>query len=119
MSAQALALRRRIVLACVDGLSNTQVGSDLGVHPTTVATWRKRFAANRLEGLADEKRPGFAGSVTDEQVKDVIVWTRKTQKGASHWSTRKMSKQSGLSQWTIMRICRAFSSSRHRSTLSS
>lgn len=82
-SAQALALRCRIVLACADGLSNT--GADLGIHPTTVATWRKRFAAGRLEGLADEKRPGPACTVTDEQVEDVIVRTLETTpKGATH-----------------------------------
>ncbi|WP_338900114.1 helix-turn-helix domain-containing protein [Streptomyces sp. TG1A-60] len=69
-SAQALALRCRIVLAGADGLSNTQVGSGLGIHPTTVATWRKRFAADRLEGLADEKRCGPAPTVTDEQVEE-------------------------------------------------
>jgi len=52
-SAQALALRCRIVLASADGLSNIRVGADHGIHPTTVATWRKRFAVHRLEGLAD------------------------------------------------------------------
>ncbi|WP_234545302.1 IS630 family transposase [Streptomyces shenzhenensis] len=114
-SAQALALRCRIVLACADGLSNTQVGSDLGIHPTTVATWRKRFAVNRLEGLADEKRPGPARTVTDEQVEDVIVRTLETTpKGATHWSTREMAKQSGLSQSTVSRIWRTFGLKPHQ-----
>ena len=114
-SAQALALRCRIVLACADGLSNTQVGVDLGIHPTTVATWRKRFAANRLEGLADEKRPGPARTVTDEHVEDVIVRTLETApKGATHWSTREMAKQSGLSQSTISRIWRTFGLKPHQ-----
>jgi transposase len=108
-SAQALALRCRIVLACADGLSNVQVGAELKVHPTTVAKWRKRFAVDRLEGLADEKRPGPARTVTDEQVEDVIVRTLETTpKGATHWSTREMAKQSGLSQSTIARIWRTF-----------
>jgi transposase len=102
-SAQALALRCRIVLACADGLSNTAVGTDLGIHPTTVATWRKRFAADRLEGLADE------------QVEDVIVRTLETTpKGATHWSTREMAKQSGLSQSTVSRIWRTFGLKPHQ-----
>ncbi|MEU9247660.1 IS630 family transposase [Streptomyces sp. NPDC048385] len=114
-SAQALALRCRIVLACADGLSNTRVGVDLGIHPTTVATWRKRFAAHRLEGLADEKRPGPARTVTDEHVEDVIVRTLETTpEGATHWSTREMAKQSGLSQSTISRIWRAFGLKPHQ-----
>ncbi|MFE4415930.1 IS630 family transposase [Streptomyces sp. NPDC056821] len=114
-SAQALALRCRIVLACADGLSNTEVGADLKVHPTTVAKWRKRFAADRLEGLADEKLPGPVRTVTDEQVEDVIVRTLETTpKGATHWSTREMAKQSGLSQSTISRIWRTFGLKPHQ-----
>jgi transposase len=108
-SAQALALRCRIVLACADGLSNVQIGADLKVHPTTVAKWRKRFAVDRLEGLADEKRPGPVRTVTDDQVEDVVVRTLETTpKGATHWSTREMARQSGLSQSTISRIWRTF-----------
>lgn len=108
-SAQALALRCRIVLACADGLSNVRVGTELKVHPTTVAKWRKRFAMARLEGLADEKRPGPARTVNDERVEDVVVRTLETTpKGATHWSTREMAKASGLSQSTVSRIWRTF-----------
>jgi transposase len=108
-SAQALALRCRIILACADGLSNVQVATDLKVHPTTVAKWRNRFAVDRTEGLADEKRPGPARTVTDEQVEEVVVRTLEaTPKGATHWSTREMAKASGLSQSTISRIWRTF-----------
>jgi transposase len=108
-SAQALALRCRIVLACADGLSNVEVGAELKVHPTTVGKWRKRFAVDRLEGLADEKRPGPARTVSDEQVEEVVVRTLETTpKGATHWSTREMAKESGLSQSTVSRIWRTF-----------
>ena len=67
-SSQALALRCRIVLACAAGVSNVEVGEQLGVHAVTVAKWRRRFAARRLEGLGDEPRPGVPRSITDEQV---------------------------------------------------
>lgn len=114
-SAQALALRCRIVLACADGLSNVRIGADLKVHPATVAKWRKRFAVDRLEGLADEKRPGPVRTVTDDQVEDVLVRTLETTpKGATHWSTREMAKQSGLSQSTISRIWRTFGLKPHQ-----
>jgi len=114
-SAQALALRCRIVLACADGLSNARIGADLKVHPTTVAKWRKRFAVDRLEGLADEKRPGPVRTVTDDQVEDVVVRTLETTpKGATHWSTREMAKQSGLSQSTVSRIWRTFGLKPHQ-----
>ncbi|MFJ8747617.1 IS630 family transposase [Embleya sp. NPDC127516] len=108
-SSQALALRCRIVLACADGASNTQAGRDLSVHPVTVAKWRKRFAADRLEGLSDEPRPGAPRTVDDERVEDVIVRTlESTPKGATHWSTRSMAQAVGLSQSTVSRIWRTF-----------
>src|SRR6266540_4091756 len=108
-SSQALALRCRIVLACADGLSNVAVGAQLGVHAVTVAKWRRRFAARRLEGLSDEPRPGVPRSITDEQVERVIVTTlEETPRNATHWSTRSMARATGMSQTAVSRIWRAF-----------
>jgi transposase len=52
-TAQALALRARIVLACADGADNKTVAQQLGVWPQTVGKWRARFVTDRLDGLAD------------------------------------------------------------------
>jgi transposase len=102
-------LRCRIVLACAEGLSNLEVGGQLGVHPVTVAKWRTRFAARRLEGLSDEPRPGVPRSITHAQVEQVIVQTlEETPKDATHWSTRSMARATGMSQTAISRIWRAF-----------
>ena len=57
-SGQALARRCRIVLACAEGASNQAVATRLGISRPTVTKWRSRFVARRLEGLADEPRPG-------------------------------------------------------------
>src|SRR6266550_2681373 len=77
-SGQALALRCRIVLACASGASNAEVVRRLGVSRPTVTKWRSRFVARRLEGLADEPRPGAARTITDEQVEHVLVMTLET-----------------------------------------
>ncbi|WP_028478935.1 helix-turn-helix domain-containing protein, partial [Nocardia sp. CNY236] len=53
-SAQALAQRSRIVLACAEGLSNTDVAARERVSLPTVGKWRKRFLERRLDGLGDE-----------------------------------------------------------------
>jgi transposase len=108
-SSQALALRCRIVLACAEGASNQAVAQRLGISRPTVTKWRSRFVARRLEGLADEPRPGAARTITDTQVEQVLVMTLETTpKDATHWSTRSLARQVGLSQSAISRIWRAF-----------
>jgi transposase len=114
-STQRLALRARIVLACVDEPSNKAVARNLGVCRSTVNTWRARFVARRLEGLADEARPGARRTVTDDDVERVVTRTLETQPtNATHWSTRGMARASGLSQSTVGRIWRAFGLKPHR-----
>jgi transposase len=108
-TSQALALRSRIVLRCADGATNQQVARQLQVTPQTVGKWRARFIAAGVEGLLDEPRAGAPRTVTDEQIEDVVVKTLESKPADStHWSTRDMAKQVGLSQSTVARIWRAF-----------
>jgi transposase/transcriptional regulator with XRE-family HTH domain len=114
-SAQSLALRSRIVLACAEGLSGKDVASRLGVTQATVGKWRRRFVEHRLEGLSDEDRPGRPATVTVDQVEDVIVATlESTPANATHWSRAKMAERSGLSKSTIGRIWKTFDVKPHR-----
>jgi transposase len=109
-SAQALALRARIVLACAQGATNVVVATQLGIWPQTVAKWRGRFVRERLEGLSDEPRPGRPRTIADDQVEQVIVATLEQPPPGhdTHWSTRSMARQVGMSQTAISRIWRAF-----------
>jgi transposase len=114
-SAQRLALRSRIVLACASGLTNTQVALQLGVTKPTVGKWRCRFVADRLDGLVDEPRPGAPRTITDARVEDVITRTLESKpEAATHWSSRSMAKATGLSQSAITRIWHAFGLQPHR-----
>jgi transposase len=113
-SAQSLALRSRIVLACADGMDNVQVAAKVGVVPATVSKWRRRFVDKRLAGLLDEPRPGGPRSIGDEQIEAVIVATlERTPKDATHWSRASMAAESGLSRSTVGRIWKAFSLKPH------
>jgi transposase len=114
-SAQALAVRSRIVLAAAEGLNNTEIAQRLGVHRPMVRKWRSRFAAHRLDGLSDEPRPGRPRTVTDAQVEEVIAKTlESTPKDATHWSTRSMASEVGLTQSAVLRIWQAFGLAPHR-----
>jgi transposase len=114
-SAQALALRARVVLLSADGQTNQAVAERLGITPQTVGKWRRRFVERGPAGLLDEPRPGTPRTVSDEQVERVIVMTLEQKPAqATHWSTRAMAKKSGLSQSTVSRIWRAFGLQPHR-----
>ena len=108
-SAQALALRCRIVLACAEGDTNTAIAARLGVDKTTVSKWRRRFAEDRLEGLGDAPRPGAARKIGDDVVEAIVVETLETTpKNATHWSTRELAARHGISRQTVSEIWRAF-----------
>ena len=114
-SAQALAERSRIVLAASEGLKTTQIAEREGVNISTARRWRNRFAEHRLDGLLDEPRPGQPRTITDEQVEEVVTKTlESTPKDATHWSTRSMANEVGLTQTAVHRIWKAFGLQPHR-----
>ena len=108
-SAQALALRSRIVLACAEGRTDTAVAGELGCHPHTVSKWRRRFAVDRLDGLVDAPRPGAERTIGDDVVEAVVVDTLESAPpDATHWSTRALAAKHGISHTTVREIWRAF-----------
>jgi len=115
-TAQDLALRARIVLACAQGKSNTVVSKSLGLSQPTVGKWRGRFVGKRLDGLLDEPRPGAPREITDAEVERVITLTlESTPSQATHWSTRLLAQRCGMSQSAVSRIWRAFALQPQRS----
>jgi transposase len=114
-SAQRLAQRARIVLAAADGHANVAIAADLRVTSPTVRKWRHRFAERRLEGLADEPRPGAPRTIADAQVEAAVTRTLESKPAnATHWSTRTLARDLGLSQTAVVRIWRAFGLKPHR-----
>ena len=115
-SAQALALRARLILACETGMSNKEVAALFDVSEPMVGKWRARFLESGVDGLLDEPRPGAPRTISDENVERVVTLTLETTpEDATHWSTRSMAKASGLSQSAVSRVWRAFALQPHRS----
>src|SRR3954465_7805592 len=114
-TARALAERSRIVLLVADGLRTGEVAERLGGHRNTVGKWRRRFEAERLDGLVDEPRPGQPRTITDAKVDEVVTKTLESApRDATHWSTRSMANEVGLTQSAVHRIWKAFGLQPHR-----
>lgn len=109
-SAQSLALRSKIVLACAEGSrTHAEIAKDLGCNPVTVGKWRNRFAKDRLDGLVDAPRPGAARSIGDDVIEAVLVDTLESAPGEdTHWSTRGLAAKHGISKTTVAEVWRAF-----------
>lgn len=116
-TAQSLALRSKIILACADAeQTNTAISQRLHVTAQTVGKWRARFLNKGLDGLLDEPRPGTPRKLSDVEVERVLTMTLESQpRDATHWSTRSLAEQCGLSRSTVSRIWRAFALQPHRS----
>jgi transposase len=114
-TAQAIALRARLVLRCAAGDTATAIARDVHVTKQTVGKWRGRFIARRLDGLLDEPRPGVPRKITDAHVERVLTATlESTPRDATHWSTRSLAQHCDMSQTAIARIWKAFALQPHR-----
>lgn len=112
---QGLALRARIILASAEGSSDMAIAAQLGTTRETVGKWRRRFLVHGADGLLDEPRPGAPRLISDQDVERVITKTLETTpRDATHWSTRSMAKECGMSQTAVTRIWRAFALKPHR-----
>ena len=115
-TAQALAMRARIVLLAAEGLSNTAIAQQVSTTLQTVGKWRRRFLEGGIDSLLDETRPGTSRKLGDEDIERVLTLTLESRPDdATHWSTRSMAAKTGFSRASIHRIWRAFALAPQRS----
>ena len=108
-TSQRDALRAKIILRASEGATNSRIAEELGVTNPTVGKWRNRFSQERLDGLVDAPRSGKPRSISDDQVEEVVTKTLETKPTAkTHWSTRSMAKECGISHDSVKRIWGAF-----------
>jgi len=101
-----LAQRSKIVLLAAEGLENREIASELGLDRGTVGRWRHRYRLFGLQGIEkDASRPGRKPSVTPDKISEVVEkTTRSTPQNATHWSTRTMADEVGISAASVRRI---------------
>lgn len=105
----ALHFRAGIVLDCARGYSGEEIAERQQTSQQTVTKWRRRFAADRLEGLSDAPRSGQPRHHDDDRVQEVLEATlNRRPKNATHWSVRRLSEDLGLPPDFIHRVWRAF-----------
>jgi transposase len=115
-TAQRVAIRSKIILRAAESQSNQEIARALGITGATVGQWRERFRVSGMEGLSDEPRPGAPRKITDSQVEEAVTRTlESTPESATHWSTRSLAREIGLSQSAIVRIWHSFGLQPHRS----
>jgi transposase len=108
-SQQQESQRARILLLCAEGLPNNEVAKRERCTAGTVGKWRRRFAEERLEGLVDAPRSGAPRRIDDAKVEEIITKTLEQKPAArTHWSSRLMAKESGVSDYSVKRIWHAF-----------
>src|SRR5450432_1353337 len=115
-TAARVVMRSRIVLLASDGLQNKQIAEKLQIAPRMVTLWRGRFLRLGMEGLLkDAPRPGRAPSISAEATAALIAkTTQSTPANATHWSTRTMALEMGISKASVSRIWRASGLKPHR-----
>jgi len=97
-----LAQRARIVLLAADGMQNKGIAEQLGVGRVQVSRWRERYAESQLAGI-ERDLPRGAPPAKVNVARLVELTTQTTPTAATHWSTRKMAAELGVSASTVMR----------------
>lgn len=97
-----LSQRARIVLLASQGLDNKDIGQQVGLGRVAVARWRQRYLDFGLQGI-EKDLPRGAPPLKIDAAKLVALTTQSKPAAATHWSTRKMAAQLGVSPSTVMR----------------
>lgn len=101
-----LAQRSAIVLSAAEGNENKKIASQLGISRETVGRWRRRYAESGMAGIEkDAPRPGRTPSISAAKVREIVSkTTRSKPKASTHWSSRTMAAEVGVSASSVRRV---------------
>ncbi len=116
MTPVRVVLRAKIVLLAATGMENKDIAVELGIGRDTVGQWRRRFLERRLAGLVKDAPRGGRKPTRREAVAGLIVerTTQTKPANATHWSTRTLAKELGVSPSMVQRVWLANGLKPHR-----
>jgi transposase len=111
-----VALRVNIVLGAAKGIANHVLARQLSTSLPTVLLWRRRYEAEGLAGVLDDRpRSGRPKQISPEQETAIVEATMKTTpQDATHWSVRAMAASQKVSAATVQRIWKKHKLQPHR-----
>jgi len=104
-----LVLRAKVVLAAAEGVANDAIAEQLQTDPGLVGRWRRRFAEGGLAAIEkDAPRGGRPAKLRDQVAARIVEWTtQRRPANATHWSTRTLAAELGVSRAMVNRVWRA------------
>ncbi len=101
-----LAQRARIVLLAGEGVGTNEIVGRVGVSKPTVIAWKKRYAEEGIGGLEDRPKPGRPRTVDDVAVVLATLEPPPERLGVTHWSSRLLAAELGLSNVKVADVWR-------------
>lgn len=111
---QKMVLRANVILAAARGESHTAIAKQLHTSRPTVILWEQRFRMKGLNGLKDMPKPPRSSRIGKEKVQQIMAATLAKPENATHWSTRTLAEEMGVSHMTVHRIWKKASLQPHR-----
>ena len=99
-----LAQRARIVLLVADGARTGQIASQVGTSKQTVISWKNRYRAEGVGGLEDRRKPGRPPVIDEAKIVIRTLEAPPERLGVTHWSSRLLALELGLSHVTIIKV---------------
>jgi putative transposase len=111
----ALARRAQMILRMDAGETVRAVARRYRYSRQTVTFWRTRLCERGIAGLHNELKPGRPRALKDEQIATLInTALQKRTKGQTHWSSRTLAQETGVSKSTVHRYLSLFGLQPHR-----
>lgn len=101
--------RAKIVLMAAEGMLNKEIASALEVTEETVGRWRARYSKDRVAGIEKDRPRGGRMPTKRLRVEPLIIEKTTIEKpaNATHWSTRSLAAELGVTQAMVHRVWKA------------